>query len=143
MPTILNLSEAVSIAMHTMALLAAREGEVSSNRSIAETLRVSEAHLSKVLQRLHRLGLVSSVRGPKGGFVLGKPASRITLLHVYEAIEGPLRPATCLFRKALCDGKNCILGNCLRSAARGVKTHLSTTRLSDLVGIIRSIKKKR
>jgi Rrf2 family protein len=133
--TILNLSEAVSIALHGMVLLAARHGEVCSNRWIAEQLGVSEAHLSKVLQRLHRVGLVESVRGPKGGFRLTRPPSRITLLQVYEAIEGPLKPATCLFRQTICDGRQCILGDCLKAANRDIKKHLSQTRLSELTDI--------
>jgi Rrf2 family protein len=131
----LNFSEAVSIALHGTVLLAARLGEVCSNRWIAETLGVSEAHLSKVLQRLHRVGLVESVRGPKGGFRLTRPPSRITLLQVYEAIEGPLRPATCLFRHSICNGDRCILGKCLKAASRDIKDHLSQTRLSDLSDI--------
>jgi len=130
--TVLNLSEAASIALHTMVLLASRAGEVTSNRSIAETLGVSEAHLSKVLQRLHRMGLVDSVRGPRGGFVLGKPPGRIALLEVYEAIEGQLKPATCLFRKTICNGKSCILGDCLKTATRDIEAHLSSTRLDQL-----------
>jgi Rrf2 family protein len=135
--TILNLSEAVSIALHTMVLLAARDGQVTSNRDIAETLGVSEAHLSKVLQRLHRLGLVRSIRGPRGGFALGRKSDTISLLEVYEAIEGPLKPATCLFRETICGGKHCILGDCLKHASRDVKAHFSNTRLADLTGVFR------
>ena len=138
MSTILNLSEAVSIALHTMVLLAARNGEVTSNRAIAETLGVSEAHLSKVLQRLHRLGLVQSLRGPRGGFALGRKSDKISLLEVYEAIEGPLKPATCLFRKTICSGERCILGDCLKHACRDVKAHFSNTRLADLAGVFQA-----
>ncbi|MGW0734831.1 RrF2 family transcriptional regulator [Streptomyces sp. NPDC002851] len=47
------------------------------------------AYLNKQLQALARAGIVTSTPGPKGGFRLAKPLSRITLMDVVAAIEGP------------------------------------------------------
>ena len=57
MPNVLKVSEAASLALHTTVLLAANSGELLSTREIASTLKMSAAHLSKVLQRLARHGL--------------------------------------------------------------------------------------
>ena len=99
MATMLRISEAASLAIHAMAVVAGKPEEVHSTHGVATALGVSEAHLAKVMQRLTRAGLVSSVRGPKGGFVLARPAAEVTLLAIFEAIEGHLEPKGCLLKK--------------------------------------------
>ena len=131
----LRVSEAASLALHSMVLLAVDEERVLSTPEMATCLDVSEAHLSKVLQRLSREGLVRSVRGPRGGFVVGRAGEEITLLEVYEAIEGPLGPSKCLFGTPICSGEKCILGGALESVHRQLRDYLAGTRLSELVDV--------
>lgn len=132
MSQLLKISEAASLAIHTMMMLAAKPGVHQSTKSIAETLDVSEAHLAKVMQRLARLDMVHSTRGPKGGFVLAKAPDTVTLLDIYEAIEGPLEPPACLLHKPVCDGSGCIFGGSLKEETDRLKKHLETTSLSAL-----------
>lgn len=128
----LKISEAASLALHTVVLLACNEQQRLSTREIAGILNGSEAHLAKVLQRLSRAGIVNSTRGPKGGFNLSKPADRISLLDVWEAIEGPLEPSNCLLDKPICTGSMCLLGNLLSSVTGHIREYLELTKLSDL-----------
>lgn len=139
MPNVLRISEAASLALHTTVLLAANSGELLSTREIASTLKMSAAHLSKVLQRLARHGLVESIRGPKGGFSLARSPAKITLLEVYEAIEGRMGDADCLLSERLCDGKNCIMGSLLKDTNRQVRNYLSKTKLSGVTNAYRSV----
>jgi Rrf2 family protein len=135
MDNILNISEAASLAMHASAYLACNgEGRLPI-KSIAKKLGRSEHHLSKVMQRLTRAGIVSSIRGPGGGFSLAKDPEAITLLDVFEAIQGPYQPQTCLFPQPVCTGEACILGGLICKTASDVKDHLRSTRLSDLVDV--------
>ena len=129
---VLKISEAASIALHTVALLASNPSRPVSAREAASELHVSEAHLSKVLQRLGKVGLVKSLRGPGGGFMLARPPEDIVLLEVYEAIDGPLVPHDCLFDEKTCHGRTCVLGGLLDSVSEQVRNHLSNTRLTDL-----------
>jgi len=99
------------MALHTMALLASNPEKSMSVRKIATTFEVSEAHLSKVLQRLSRAGLVKSTRGPVGGFTLAKNDDEITLRDIFEVIEGTLEPRSCLLGSSTCRGGICILGD--------------------------------
>lgn len=131
MQHLLKISEAASLALHTMGLLASRPGDRVSTRELAARLKVSEAHLAKVMQRLGRAGLVRSQRGPKGGFSLQRNPDDITLLEVYEATEGTLREQRCLLGNPICNG-NCILGGLLENVGAEVREYFSTTRLSDL-----------
>lgn len=135
MSKVLKISEAASLALHTLGLLAYKPDRVFSTREVSEALGVSEAHLSKVLQRLSRAGYTSSVRGPHGGFRIAKPAEKTTLLEVYELIEGPLAPSDCLLATQVCKGDKCIFGNLLETVNRQVREYLSGTKLSDIADV--------
>ncbi len=92
-------------------------------------ISVSAAHLSKVMQRLTKVGLLRATRGPGGGFLLSRPPAQIKLLEVYEAVEGPLEPQDCVFSLADCDGKGCILGDVLHQANQRLYRYLATSNL--------------
>ena len=130
MTSLLKISEAASLGLHTASFLAARGKETATTHEIATGLRASEAHLAKVLQRLVKAGLVESLRGPKGGFRLARPGNRMTLLNVYEAIEGRFRPEACLLGRYACGGK-CILGDMVNLVNRLVSETLAGTKVSE------------
>jgi Rrf2 family protein len=130
MPGVLRISEAASLGLHAMMVLARDSSRMYSAGDLSEVLKVSEAHLAKVLQRLARVGLVKSTRGPHGGFVLGRPADEISLLEVYEAIDGPLGPVECLLHAPVCKGGQCIFGDLIHSISRQIGEHLAKTKLS-------------
>ncbi len=132
MAPILSISEAASLGMHALALLAGQQGRKLSAREMAAQLKVSGHHLAKVMQRLARAGLVESVRGPHGGFKLARRASSITLLSAYEALEGALPPTqSCLLGKPACQG-HCILGGLVHSMGAQVREYLAGTTLEGL-----------
>lgn len=131
----LRISEAASFAMHAMGLIASTTDGSLSVRSIAARFKISQAHLSKVLQRLAKVGLLTSARGPKGGFSLVRPSDQVTLLEVFEAIEGPMTLTRCLFGEPICDGRDCILGRAMVDANALLYDRLSTTTLADLAHI--------
>ncbi len=130
----LKISDAATIAMHAMAYLAScgGKGPVSAHE-MARYLGVSEAHLGKVLQRLARFGFVSSRRGPRGGFEAGRRPEEVTLLEIYEAVDGPMSGSTCLLGHDACPGRSgCILGDLMSAINARVHDQLSRTTLSDL-----------
>ena len=63
---------------------------------IAQRTRAPSAFLAKIVRDLVRRRLVRSLRGRKGGVALARPASRITVLQVIEAVDGPLALNRCL-----------------------------------------------
>lgn len=132
MADIIRLSEGANLALHATMLLAGKLAQPQDTATLAETMGASSAHLSKVLQRLQRAGIVNSVRGPKGGFTLARKPQDITLLSIYEVIEGPLEVRTCLLGRAVCKPGKCIFGDFLGSARREFKELLSQTTLASV-----------
>lgn len=57
---------------------------------IATRRAIPEKYLVHILLQLKRAGLVRSVRGAQGGYLLAQPAEDITLLDVVQAIDGPV-----------------------------------------------------
>ena len=132
MSNILRISEAASLALHTAVILASNPNKLISTKDLAGTLHASEAHLSKVLQRLEKSGIVRATRGPKGGYKLDKSGDQIALLEVYEAIDGKLSYSDCLLAECICTGDDCIMGKLLSDLNKQVRDYLTRTKLSEL-----------
>ncbi|MDP2983599.1 MAG: Rrf2 family transcriptional regulator [Candidatus Latescibacter sp.] len=132
MSGVLKMSEAAVLAFHAMIYIAVRETGFVTNAEIASALRASEAHLAKVLQRLSKAGLVKSIRGPRGGFILGKDSGAITLRDIYELFEGSMEHDMCLLEAQVC-GNNCIFGDLLIHVNDRVREYMTNTLLKDAV----------
>ena len=65
-------------------------------REVSRATSIPETFLAKIFQKLASKGLVRSRRGFRGGFRLARPARRITLREIVEALEGPIRFHRCL-----------------------------------------------
>ena len=130
MENVLNISGAASVALHTMAYLSTEKtGKLLQNKEIAKTLEISENHLSKILQRLTKAGFIETQRGPKGGVRLSKNPENITLLNIFEAIEGPYTISDCTF-KGNCRFEGCIFDGKLEKINRSFLEYLGQTRLA-------------
>lgn len=139
MPGALKISEAASLAIHSLIILSAYPLRSVPVVEIAEMINVSKDHLAKVMQRLNRAGYVRSARGPKGGFSLVKPTEGISLLEVYELIEGPLIIDDCLLSIKICGPGLCPLGGALRDANIKLKEYFENTKISDLTGVFENV----
>ncbi len=92
----LRLSKKADYALMAMKHLAVKTDVVSvSAREIAEEYDIPIELLAKVLQRLVRRGLLTSLQGTRGGYRLSKPSSAITIAAIIEAIDGPLTVTAC------------------------------------------------
>lgn len=131
MASLMNFSEGTNLAVHAMAYLHELGPQRSaSSPEITKAVGGSKDHLGKVLQRLARVNLLTSRRGPRGGFTLEKSAEEIMLLDIVEAIEGPLTTKECPLGRRLCEQKKCVLRDFLTSLHKQVFEFLSTTSLA-------------
>ena len=65
-------------------------------RAIAERQMVPEQYLEQIIGTLRREGLVTSVRGAQGGYMLAREPSEITIGELMRLLEGPVLMADCL-----------------------------------------------
>ena len=132
MAKVVHISEAASLAVHSMALVAGNK-EMLNATKIAELTHSSRNHLAKVMQTLVRNDLLDSVRGPKGGFTLKRDASTITLLEIYELIEGTIDHHYCGISEGKCPFKICVFGGLAEKFSLEFHHYLKNTTLSQLI----------
>ena len=100
---------------------------------ISRDQRIPEKFLAKIFQRLSKVGLLRSSRGAKGGFSLGRPASKITLREIIEAIEGPIAVSRCLLKNGECGEEDtCPLRDVWQEAQESFLGVLNRTTVEDL-----------
>ena len=128
--SILKISEAASLAIHSMVVLSQNRDKLVSVKKIATHLEVSANHLSKVLQRLNKAGYIDSIKGNNGGFKLIKDPKEITFMELFELFDGKLKLSNCLLTHNKCKG-NCIFGPLIGSISKQVRDKFESTRLSD------------
>lgn len=109
MSKVVTITEAASIAMHGLVLVAQSGEKLINVNQIAELTSSSRHHIAKVFQQIVKVKWVSSQRGPSGGFKLIVDPADITFLQVYELIEGKIENTFCPFDK----NEACSFGKCL------------------------------
>ncbi|MGN0334549.1 MAG: RrF2 family transcriptional regulator [Lachnospiraceae bacterium] len=71
------------------------EKEAVSIASIAARQQISESYLEQLIPKLRKAGIISSVRGAGGGYILARPADEISVGDILRALEGSLDPVDC------------------------------------------------
>lgn len=93
-------------ALRAMVHLATHyQNELVSARTLATKEALSYQLACKLMQKLHKAGLVESAMGPKGGFRLSREPSKINLFEIVEVIQGPVSLSKCLLRRGACQRK--------------------------------------
>lgn len=132
MTNLINISEAASLAIHSMALIAAGDAKLNVNQ-IAKITGASRNHLAKVLQTLVKHGYLVSNRGPKGGFQLKADAEQTSLLEIYQIIEGTIHSRYCnLHHAAACPFASCVFGGLTHNFIIEFTEYLQNKKLSDI-----------
>lgn len=137
----LKMTEASSLALHTMVLMAGQKVQRISAKEVAYHLHASEAHVAKVMQRLARSGLLTSCRGPRGGFCISRDKAKISLYQILQAVEKTDFDGPCLYKKRICNGKTCIFGGLLTCVRRQVKSCFQNTSLQKVAGWVQPRRK--
>lgn len=82
------------------------EGAVSL-KSVAQSQGLSENYLEQLMVPLRRAGLVKSIRGAQGGYMLGKEPKNITIGSIITTVEGPIAVVDCLLADAAAENQLC------------------------------------
>lgn len=97
------ISKTAEYALRAVLFIARQsdQGPVRANE-LAKLLGVPANYLSKILHTLARAGLLTSGRGPRGGFQLAKPPEATVLAEVLEALDPSLLRSDCLLGNPTC-----------------------------------------
>ena len=132
MSKVVSISEAASIALHGMILIARSQPSINVLQ-IAEKTGASRHHVAKIMQRLAKSNFLHSHRGPSGGFTLKKDPEDISFLEIYEAIEGNIDITPCPLDKQICPFDKCIMNNVTNKMTIQFKDHLKKQTLDQYI----------
>lgn len=129
----MQLTKQTDFAFRVLITLATKpEAQTITIAQIAERFAISRSHLMKVVQKLAQAGLVHSVRGAKGGLLLGRAAQSINLREVVELMEPNMQPINCQQPRCLL-ARNCLLQGYLIQAQQQFLQHLAKFSLADAI----------
>lgn len=87
----MKMNQTIAYAIAAVAHIAAEPaGSLVSNTAICKATTMPDRYLLQILRTLVTEGILVSTRGVTGGYKLAKPAGKITLLAIIEAIDGPI-----------------------------------------------------
>jgi Rrf2 family protein len=135
-------SRASRYAMKALAFMAKRENKSVDIQTIGKAAKVPTAYLAKIFQALVRSGVVSSRRGPNGGYTLSRDPRKITLLDVINAVDDPKSSllSSCIMGLDYCGDENpCPLHEIWISAAKRMKKQLQQSTVHDIPNLSRRL----
>ena len=131
----MQLTRGVEYGIEGILYLARRDGDDPTLiREISRATDIPATFLSKIFQRLVKRGLVFSRRGFRGGFWLARPARRITLKEIVEALQGPIEFHRCFDHlRARGRKERCEVKRAFEKVQRKVAVILEQTTLEDIL----------
>ena len=126
-------SQTAEYALRAVVWLADNEAAPVTTQQIARATQVPADYLSKVMQALGRAGLVSAQRGKNGGFLLTRPARRVTILDVINCVDPIVRIRKCPLNLKSHGRVLCPLHRKLDDAMDHIEQAFSSTTIADLL----------
>ncbi|WP_310604190.1 RrF2 family transcriptional regulator [Anaerosporobacter sp.] len=122
-------------AMLDLALNSTEEAIALSG--VAERQNISISYLEQLVAKLKKAGLVNSIRGAQGGYVLAKPANEISVGDILRALEGDLNPVDCaevMGGESTCSGADlCVTKYVWKRISDSINSAVDEIMLSELV----------
>lgn len=131
----MRLSTRSRYGLRLMLALALRYGKGSVFlKDIASSEDMSEKYLSQIMIPLKAKGLVVSLRGVNGGYLLARPPSTITLREIVELLEGGLGLVGCVGNPSICSKASaCTARETWRFLSERIARTLDSLNLEDMV----------
>lgn len=127
------LSKTTEYALRAVVFMAKGDGNNITSQLIAEAICVPEGYMSKVLNTLARNGIVTSQRGPTGGFALIADPQSLTMLDIVQAVEPLPKIQNCPLHLTEHTGNLCPLHAFLAELVSVVENKLASTTVGDII----------
>jgi len=121
-------------AVRAMLDLALQSGDGPTlSKDISKRQKISNMYLEQLFAQLKAGGLVRSIRGPKGGFILAKPPSQIRVIDILQVMEGSTAPVECVDNAAFCSRTgSCVCRRIWKETKEAMDKVLGSITLQDL-----------
>jgi Rrf2 family iron-sulfur cluster assembly transcriptional regulator len=101
--------------------------------AISERQHISLSYLEQLFGKLRRHSLVTSVRGPGGGYNLARQAGEISVAEIVKAVDEPLDATQCGGKENCHDDRRCMTHDLWATLNEKMHEYLSSVSLGDLV----------
>ncbi|MBF0487112.1 MAG: Rrf2 family transcriptional regulator [Nitrospirae bacterium] len=106
-------------------------------KAISEKQDVSVAFLEQILGKLRKAGLIRSVKGPGGGYMLKAAPEEISIEEILLILEGPIAITACVTQEDAAGGcvkaDHCVIQHLWKALGRQIEEFLNTITLRDLL----------
>ena len=109
------------------------KGNPISLPEIADRQNISLSYLEQLFSRLKRSGLVESIKGPGGGYMLSKDADEIVISEVIQAVDEDLETTACNGKSNCHNNHQCISHNLWQDLGVEIKNFLSDITLQQVI----------
>lgn len=132
----IKLSKMTDYAVVILADMAARQGTLVSATGLAESTKLPEPTVSKVLKLLARQDIINSTRGINGGYSLEKTPEQINMAHVITALDGPIVLTACVDQSDECCDRadHCSMNGQWNPVNQAMHTALKNVSLAQMMG---------
>ena len=110
----------------------ADKGAVKLN-AISERQNISLSYLEQLFSKLRRAGLVESIRGPGGGYILGSPCGNINIAQIIAAAEDSLDATQCSSKANCHNGTPCLTHQLWEDLNHTINNYLSGITLQSVL----------
>ncbi len=126
----MKVTKSASYALHALMYMVRHSTQLPVTAvTVAKAEGIPSDYLAKIFQQLAKARFVKAIRGRKRGYVFGKPPEQISLLELFEAVEGGPLFDDCFLRHCECGGtpENCRIFSIWTDATRQIKKKLEDT----------------
>lgn len=127
---VMKVTKSAGYALHALMYMVKHSTQLPvTAATVAKAEGIPADYLAKIFQQLARAGFVRAIRGRKRGYVFTRPPEEISLLELFEAIEGGPLFDDCFLRHCECGGtpENCRIFSIWTDATRQIKKELHDT----------------
>jgi len=130
----MKITRSAAYALHALMYMVRHNTQLpATTETIAKAEGVPSGYLAKIFQRLVKAGFVRAVRGRNRGYVFARPPEEISLLELFESIEGDPLFDGCFLQHCECAGtpENCRIYAVWKNSTRRIKELLEETTVAN------------
>lgn len=130
----MNLTSTSRYAIRILSFMALQDTPMVSAKFLVEKLNISDKYLRGLMTKLTKRGLIRSIQGRDGGYVINKPFNELFMIEIIGAVEEPEKYLGCVLGFEQCYSSNpCALHDKWNDIKQDTATFFNTITLADIV----------